>query len=158
MTSCFQGTCQIVHRDLACRNVLVDSTRSCKVADFGRSNSRLATDGLLINTDGVLRPPSPPPISVSRGGTLLPSMYADACYIDAIIVLKAFRKSTRCKGTRSKSTRNRLSGHLPTSAVVAVAMTIQTRVITTMFTLFVAWWTAVHATPLQTLCFQYDGQ
>ena len=38
----------------------------------------LATDNLLENTDGVLRPtPSEHPISVLSGGSLLPSTYAD---------------------------------------------------------------------------------
>ena len=60
----------------------------------GRSKSLLATNNLLENTDGVLRAPlpSPPweyPISVLSGGTLLPSIYADARYIDAVIVSQA---------------------------------------------------------------------
>ena len=48
----------------------------------------LATDNLLENTDGVLRPP-PRSAVFSRGGTLLPSSYADARYIDAVIVSQA---------------------------------------------------------------------
>ena len=47
----------------------------------------LATENLLENTDGVLRPPSPPSM-FSWGGTLLPSLYADACYVDAVVVFK----------------------------------------------------------------------
>ena len=41
-------------------------------------NPPLATDNLLENTAGY-----------PRGGSLLPSSYADACYIDAVIVSKA---------------------------------------------------------------------
>ena len=46
----------------------------------GRSKSPLATDNLLESTDGVLHP------KFSRGGSLLPSIYADARYIDAVVV------------------------------------------------------------------------
>ena len=61
--------------------------------------SPFATNNLLENTDGVLRPPSPRggggsehPISVlSRDGSLLPSSYADARCIDAVVVSKAVR-------------------------------------------------------------------
>ena len=42
---------------------------------------------MLENTDGILQ--SPPPSLFSRGGSLLPSIYADARYIDAVDVSKA---------------------------------------------------------------------
>ena len=48
--------------------------------------SPIATDNLLENTDGRGR--STPSV-FSRGGSLLPSIYADARYIDAVIVSKA---------------------------------------------------------------------
>ena len=47
----------------------------------GRSKSPLATDNLLESTDGVLHP------KFSRGGSLLPSIYADARYIDAVVTV-----------------------------------------------------------------------
>ena len=51
----------------------------------GRSKSPpppLATDNLLENTDGVLRPPRPiPSYLLSRGGSLLPSIYADGWWL-----------------------------------------------------------------------------
>ena len=44
-------------------------------------------ENLLENTDGVPRPtPPPPPALVSRGSSLLPSVYADARCIDDVIV------------------------------------------------------------------------
>ena len=55
-----------------------------KLINGGQSKSPLATDNLLENTDGVLRPVwggRSIPSVFSRGGTLLPSIYADACYI-----------------------------------------------------------------------------
>ena len=62
--------------------------------DNGRSKSPppLATENLLDNTDGVLRPPP------ERG--VLPFSYADECCIDAVIVSQA---RTRCQ-TRTRST------------------------------------------------------
>ena len=55
-------------------------------ADAGRNPPPpLATDNLLENTDGGRITPSLFP----RGGTLLPSSYADARNIDAVIVSKA---------------------------------------------------------------------
>ena len=59
---------------------------------MGKSKPPLATDNLLENTDGVPRPDVPPqlcrgtPSVFSRGGTLLPSIYGDARYIDAVLV------------------------------------------------------------------------
>ena len=64
----------------------------------GRSNRHIpsvATETLLETTDGVLRPPTEvggsehPFILFSRGGSLLPSIYADARYIDAVVLSKA---------------------------------------------------------------------
>ena len=49
----------------------------------------LATDNLLENADGGT------PSVFSRGGTLLPSVYADARYVDAVIVSKAGRDVDR---------------------------------------------------------------
>ena len=46
----------------------------------------LATENLLESTDGVLRPTPAPPSVFSRGGTLIPSLYTDARYLDAVIV------------------------------------------------------------------------
>ena len=50
-----------------------------------RSKSSLATENLLENTDGG----TPTPAVFFRGGSLLPSIYADARYIDAVVVSKA---------------------------------------------------------------------
>ena len=57
-------------------------------------NPPLATENLLENTDGVPRPPTPvgrstPSVFSRSGSTLLPSLYADARYIDDVIVSKA---------------------------------------------------------------------
>ena len=56
----------------------------------------MATENLLENTDRVLRPlpergrgGRSSPSVFSRGGSLLPSIYADARYVDAVIVSKA---------------------------------------------------------------------
>ena len=55
----------------------------------------VATDNVLENIDGVPPPfGSEHPIGFSRGGSLLPSSYADTRYIAAgydVIVSKAFR-------------------------------------------------------------------
>ena len=48
----------------------------------GRSKPPLATENLLENTDGELRPP---PSAFCRANSLLPSVYADARYIDDVI-------------------------------------------------------------------------
>lgn len=62
---------------------------------YGRSRSPLATDHLLENTDGVLRQPPKKRggSEFSRGSSLLPSTYADARYIDDVIVSKATSKT-----------------------------------------------------------------
>ena len=58
----------------------------------GRSTSPLATEYLLESTDGVLRPPLPrggggrcAPSLFSRGGSMLPSIYADGRSPDNVI-------------------------------------------------------------------------
>ena len=67
------------------------------VSKTGRSKSPpLATEALLENTDGGRSTPS----LFSRGGTLLPSMYANARYIDAVNCVKGTGKAT-FKGTWS---------------------------------------------------------
>ena len=53
----------------------------------------LATENLLENTAGV----PPHPLVFSRGGTLLPCIYADARYIDAVVASKA------CAGQQSQT-------------------------------------------------------
>ena len=61
----------------------------------GRLKSPLATESLIENKDGVLQPPPPrggvgaPHQYSLGGGSLLPSICADARYIDAVIVLQA---------------------------------------------------------------------
>ena len=62
----------------------------------GRLKSPLATESLLENKNGALQPPPPPEGEVGAphqyslgGGTLLPSICADARYIDAVIVSQA---------------------------------------------------------------------
>ena len=52
----------------------------------GRSKSSLATENLLEST---LMGCSDPPLSVLSGRQVLPSIYADARYIDAVLVSKA---------------------------------------------------------------------
>ena len=58
----------------------------------GRSKSPLATENLLESTDGALRPSVGPSVFFSRGGSLLPSTYADARYIDAVVGSQRGRK------------------------------------------------------------------
>ena len=69
---------------------MLHQNRGCCHPCPGRSKSLVATENLLENTDGVGAPHhcSLHPL-FSRGGTLLPSIYADARYIDAVIVSKA---------------------------------------------------------------------
>ena len=57
----------------------------------GRSKTPLATDNLLESTDGGRRTTS----VLSRGGTLLPCIYADSRYIDAVIVSKGVRSTIK---------------------------------------------------------------
>ena len=66
------------------------------LVEYGRSKSPpLATENLLENTDGVLRPP-PPEVgaphqyfSVLSGRYPATSIHADARYVDAVFVKKA---------------------------------------------------------------------
>lgn len=44
----------IVHRDLACRNILVDDGKSLKISDFGMSRTVGANDVYVKNTRGRL--------------------------------------------------------------------------------------------------------
>ena len=61
-----------------------DAEDSYKVSMIEQRPVTLATETLLENADGVIRPHR-----CSRGGTLLPSLYADARYVDAVIVSQA---------------------------------------------------------------------
>ena len=68
----------------------------------------LATDNLLENTDRVLRLPS----VFSQRGSLLPSIYADARYIDAVIVSQARWSTHACKiSFDARGTRVALAEH-----------------------------------------------
>ena len=70
----------------------------------------LATENLLENTDGVLRPPS----VFSRDGGLLPSIHADARYIDAVIVSKALTSDNGArfiKGAVAAAVANKWAGY-----------------------------------------------
>ena len=60
----------------------------------GRNPLPLATENLLENTDGVLDQCS------LGGGTLLPSIYADACDVDAVVVSKACTLRRACPRAR----------------------------------------------------------
>ena len=52
--------CQIVHRDLASRNVLLTSSNACKVADFGLSRFT-ASENYYRSQQGTFVSPPPPP-------------------------------------------------------------------------------------------------
>ena len=77
------------------------------MTSLGRSKSSLATENLLENTNGVPHPPPPSGRGRVGGGgsehpiigTLLPSIYADARYIGAVIVSQAMRWASKAVGT-----------------------------------------------------------
>ena len=89
-------------------NTMRDEDVGCESSN-GWSKPPLATEKLLESTDGVLRPSS----VFSQGGSLLPSIYADARCIDAVIVSQAkisasrsrFRPIARSSSQRSTITR-----------------------------------------------------
>lgn len=50
----FLSSLNVVHRDLACRNILVCDNRFVKISDFGLSRSLLNQEAYVITTKGVL--------------------------------------------------------------------------------------------------------
>ena len=50
----FLSSLSVVHRDLACRNILVCDNRLVKISDFGLSRSLVNEEAYVTTTKGVL--------------------------------------------------------------------------------------------------------